>query len=907
MLVSFFNKTMKIMKTRTRSIVLILLCVTWNNLWSAEFYSNTSSFLRDEKIKPYQDSTVSDELRIKDLIERMTLEEKIDLLAGYQDFYLHPCERLGIPAFKLADGPLGLSSWGLFGKATAFPSSLSIAASWNRNLAGELGMMYAQEWRARGIHFLLAPGVNIYRASKGARNFEYYGEDPFLSSAMVVPFIKSVQDGGVIATIKHYAVNDQEFDRYTVSSEIDERTLHEIYLPPFKAAVQKAGVKAVMTGYNPVNGVYCTENKKLIDILKKDWGFNGMLMSDWACTYSAIGAANNGLDLEMGSKSWFNRGVLIPLIESGDISIDVINDKVRRIYGACIEMGFFDREQKDNSIPTFNPKANRMALDAAREGVILLKNDNSMLPLKTPKVIAVIGPTALSNVTTDRVYNVSGITYGGGGSSKVHPWYVISVLEGILGEFPDSEVLYHEGISNRFKKNLFNRSRFKTFEGKDGLKATYYSIKGSKAATKEELELQKNQAKAAGIDRKVEGTNSSVDANRYGDEVKKLIDRNVNFSWGGSPHGLQELGDNYRVKWEGYIDVKSDDKLLIFVDAQGGYRLWIDGNMAIDAWASQSFHFGQTDIEVRKGDRTKVVLEYRNQRSYPSEIRLGYCYQSDQELDFSEPLRLAEKADAVIFCGGLDGAIEFEGRDRPFDLPFGQDSLIAAIADVNPNTVVNIIAGGGVNMANWVDKVPAILHSLYPGQEGGRAVAEILTGKVNPSAKLPFSIEKRWEDSPAFGNYDETRKERKVYYNETIFTGYRGYDKSQVEPLFPFGYGLSYTTFDYSNLEIKREEGNKLAVSFTITNSGDLAGSEVAQLYIHAPKGKIERALKELKGFEKVYLKSGESKRVTIDITQDNLNYYSTKHKEWRFEKGVFEVWIGSSSKNIRLKDKIKL
>lgn len=236
---------------------------------------------------PFRDKSLPVEERVNDLVKRMTLEEKIDLLAGYEDFYLHPCKRLGIPAFKLADGPLGVASWGLFGQATAFPSALMIAASWNRDLSGKTGAMYAQEWRARGIHFLLAPGVNIYRASKGARNFEYFGEDPYLTSSMVVPFIKGVQDGGVIATVKHFAGNDQEFDRYTVSTEVSERALHEIYLPPFKAAVQQAGIKAVMTGYNPVNGVYNTQNKHLIDILKKEWGFQGILMSDWACTYSA--------------------------------------------------------------------------------------------------------------------------------------------------------------------------------------------------------------------------------------------------------------------------------------------------------------------------------------------------------------------------------------------------------------------------------------------------------------------------------------------------------------------------------------------------------------------------------------------------------------------------------------------
>ena len=241
-----------------------------------------------QSVYPFQDAGNPIEQRVEDIIRRMTLEEKIDLLSGYKNFNLHPCERLGIPAFHMADGPLGIASWGEYGRATAFPATLSLAASWNRDLARRLGSCYAEEWRSRGIHFMLGPGVNTYRASKSARNFEYMGEDPFLTSELVVPFIKAVQEGGVIATVKHFAANDQEFDRYRVSTEVSERALREIYFPPFKAAVQAAGVKAVMTGYNPVNGIYCTENSFLIDVLKKEWGFQGMLMSDWDCTYSEM-------------------------------------------------------------------------------------------------------------------------------------------------------------------------------------------------------------------------------------------------------------------------------------------------------------------------------------------------------------------------------------------------------------------------------------------------------------------------------------------------------------------------------------------------------------------------------------------------------------------------------------------
>lgn len=818
---------------------------------------------------PFRDSNLPVKTRVDDLVGRMTLEEKIDLLAGYEDFYLHPCERLGIPAFKMADGPLGIASWGLWGRATAFPSALSLAASWNKDLARRVGDMYAQEWRARGIHFLLAPGANIYRASKGARNFEYFGEDPYLTSEMLVPFIQAVQEGGVIATVKHFAGNDQEFDRYTVSTEVDERALREIYLPPFKAAVRRAGVKAVMTGYNLLRGTHCTENRHLIDILKKEWGFKGMLMSDWACTYSAVEAANNGLDLEMGSNDWFIREKLLPLIKEGKVTEKVIDDKIRRIYGTCIEMGFFDRPQQRTDIPVFNPAANRLALEEAEEGMILLKNDRNLLPLSRPRVIAVIGPTANPALISDREYNTEGIVYGGGGSSRVHPWYVVNDLQGIRNEFPEATIYYAEGVSNQFKRKLFRSSVFRTKDGKQGLNAKYYSSAS--------------------------------------DPVIERTEKNVNYEWWGYPHNEQKLGVDYRVEWDGYVDVTSTDSLRFFVDAQGGYRLWIDGQLLLDASASQSFDIRNVAVAAQKGESRHVRLEYLNQRCSPAEIRMGYAY--DSHLDFSEAKRLAAKADVVICCVGLDGSIELEGRDRPFDLPFGQDLLIRELSQVNPNTVVALHAGGGVNMSSWIDRVPAVVHAFYAGQEGGNALARLLSGKTNPSAKLPFTIEKRWEDSPAAGNYDETRKEKKIYYREGIFTGYRGYERNNIRPLFPFGYGLSYTTFAYSDLNVQVADKKKaqVNVSFRITNTGQRDGAEIAQLYVRDPKSKEVRPFKELKGFDKVWLKPGESQTVTLPLSREDFQYFSEKKNEWTFEPGEFRILIGASSQDIRLEQSIKL
>ena len=858
---------------------------------------------------PFQDKNLPVEQRVDDLISRMTLEEKIDLLSGYNDFYLHPCERLGIPAFKLADGPLGLASWGLFGKGTAFPSALSISSSWNRELAQKVGEMYAQEWRARGIHFLLAPGVNMYRASKSARNFEYWGEDPYLTSSMVVPFIKGVQKGGVIATIKHFAGNDQEFDRYSVSTEVDERTLREIYLPPFKAAVQKAGVKAVMTGYNPLNGVYCTENKFLIDILKKEWGFKGMLMSDWACTYSADKSANHGLDMEMGSNTWLIREKLLPLIKEGVVTEATINDKVRRIYGACISMGFLDRDQKDTSIDIYNLEANQLAHDALKEAIILLKNENQTLPLDKNKIksIAVIGPNAVHNLVTDRFHNVSGITYGGGGSSKVIPWHITSVLEGVRREFSDAKVYYAQGISNQYKNRLFKSSKFLTDDGKQGLEGKYYSLSTKEFVPSAARIAEK--ALTAGIEQRELLSNKKHNSIEVSGNLPVFTqtDRNVNFSWWESPGKQGELGEEYKVEWSGVLPVEKSDSITIFVDAQGAYQLYIDNKLCLDASQSQSFDCRNYTFYGNKGDQHKILLTYNNQLSTPSEIRMGYDYKSN--IDFSEAIKIAKKSDIVLFCGGLDGSMELEGRDRPFELPYGQDQLINELAKVNPNIIVTLHAGGGVCMTPWIDKVKAVLHMLYPGQEAGTVLAETLDGKVVPSAKLPFTIEKKWEDSPAYGNYDNTRREKKIYYKEGIFMGYRGYDQNKVEPLFPFGFGLSYTTFDYTDLSVDHidKKTKQVDLSFNITNTGKFKGGEVAQIYVRDVKSKEVRPIKELKSFEKVFLAPNETKQVSISLNKDAFMYFNSKANKWVLEKGDFEIWVGSSSKDIRLKTTVKL
>lgn len=803
--------------------------------------------------------------RLNRLVASMTLDEKIDMLSGYNDFYIRPLPRLGIPELSMSDGPLGIASWGIHGRATAFPATIAASASWNRDLMRKAGKAYGQEWRSRGQHFMLAPGVNIYRSAKSGRNFEYFGEDPYLASEMVVPFIHSVQGEGVIATIKHFAANNQEFDRYTVSSEVDERTLMEIYLPAFKAAVQKGGVWACMAAYNPVNGVWNTQNKWLLkDILKGEWGFRGMVMSDWGCTYSTVEAANAGLDLEMGSNDFFVKQKIKPAIAAGLISEEVIDDKVKRIYRPCIELGFFDRPQKLDNIPLYNVFANETAKDIAREGCVLLKNDHALLPLdrSTVRSIAVIGPNAQPVLASDRFFHSGAFAFGGGGSSKVNPWVLESVLQGISNAAGKNiQILYDEGISNRYEDQVYKTSVFETPDGKKGLRGAYFD-KGDFGAN----------------------------------PVLTRVDEHINFSFGDDGLGIAGLsGKNYSVAWTGFILPEKSAEADVFVHCEGAYRLFLNGQLVIDRSGSQSVVRDHKTVTFESGRKMEVRLEF-TQKCNPAQIRLGYAYTPDW--NGSEAVKIAKMADVVVFCGGLDSEIELEGTDRGFDLPYGQDQLINVLAAVNKNMVVTLLAGGGVNMSEWVDRAPAILHAWYPGMEGGTVIGEILFGDVNPSGKLPVSIERRWEDSSAYRNYDEDRASGKVYYREGIMVGYRHFDKKNIAPLFPFGHGLSYSEFNYSDLVLHGAE----YLSFTITNTGKRPGFETAQVYVGDVAASVPRPVKELKGFEKVWLEAGETRKVTIPLDTSSLAFYDIKTKSWVVEPGEFEVLVGRSSRDIRLK-----
>ena len=800
------------------------------------------------------------ERRVDSLLSKMTLDEKIELIGGINDFYTRPIPRLGIPQLRMSDGPMGVHDYGL---TTAYPAGIALAASWDTDLARRFGISMGHDARVRGVHFILAPGMNIYRAPMCGRNFEYFGEDPFLASRMAVSVINGIQSQRVIATAKHFAGNNSEFARMRLSSNIDERTLREIYLPAFEASVKEAKVGAVMDAYNLVNGVHMTQNNHLNnEILKKEWGFDGILMSDWEATHDGVAAALNGLDLEMPSPAFMNRETLLPALKAGKIPISTLDDKVRRILRKAIEFGFLDQPQTDETIPLYSQEGRQVALEVARSSIVLLKNSRNVLPLDDSKVrtIAVIGPDAYPAVP------------GGGGSSETKPFRAVSYLEGISDRLGSkAKVLYTTDVPPL--DEVFENSDFVVSPGgESGLKGEYFA--------NEELQ---------------------------GSPALVRIDKHIHFDWGEGSFAPNEPVDHFSARWTGYYVPKKSGDYTFYTSADDGVRLYIDDDSGIDDWQRHAQTVDSYARHLEAGHAYKIRLEYFE--NVGSAI-VGFGVTSVESFIGRATKALAAKADAVVICVGFDPKTESEGSDRTFQLPGGQDELIRQIASVNPNTIVVITAGGNVDMTQWVDRVPAILHAWYPGQEGGRALAQILFGDYSPSGKLPASFERRWEDNPTFHNYYPESGKSSVQYAEGVFLGYRYYDRSATKPLFAFGYGLSYTNFEYSNLSITPETGTlseSVTVAFDVKNIGSREGAEVAEVYVGAAHPGLPRPEKELKGFAKASLKPGESKRLSLTLDRRAFSFYDVTKSGWNAEAGEFSIQVGSASNDIRLRGKFNL
>ncbi len=805
------------------------------------------------------------EQRVESLLSRMTLEEKIDMLGGVDGFFIRGIPRLGLPRMKMADGPIGVRN---YGPATAMAGGIALAATWNPTLAERVGIELGRDARAKGVHFLLGPGVNIYRAPMNGRNFEYFGEDPFLASRIAVGYIRGVQSQGVSATIKHFMGNNSEFDRHNTDSIIDERTMREIYLPVFEAAVKEAHVGAIMDSYNLTNGIHLTQNGHLnIDVARNEWGFGGIMMSDWFATYDGVAAANNGLDLEMPSGAFMNQKVLLPAIQQGKVTVATIDEKVRRILRTSIQFGWLDRDQTDTSIPRYNQQGRRVALEAARESQVLLKNEGGLLPLNKGKIksVAIIGPDAYPAVPV------------GGGSARVEPFVATSYLEGLSNYLGTGvQVYYARGITSMAQ--MADATSFSTIaaNGASGLSAEFFD-------------------------------NNDL----RGTPVSMRTDQHINFRAGSrADFPPQSLS----ARWTGYYLPEGSGTYDVFLASTGEdggfYRLYVDDKPVFDNWTTSRAAVSQATLSLDTSPH-KIVLEQHGRSAWLG-TRMQFGIIRHGNLVSADAKKLASSADVVVVAAGFDPETESEGADRTFQLPPGQNELIREMVAANKKTIVVLTSGGNVDMTAWLDHVPALIEAWYPGQEGGTALAEVLFGDMNPSARLPVTFERRWEENPVHDSYYPEGDSKRVVYREGVFVGYRGYEKNGTKPVFPFGYGLSYTTFNYSNLAIKAvsngvSPGSHYEVSFEVNNTGNREGAEVAQVYVGDTHSTVPRPAKELKGFSKVNLGPGETKRITIALDGRALSYYDVNAKQWRADAGDFDVLIGRSSEQIELRGKLKL
>jgi beta-glucosidase len=805
------------------------------------------------------------EQRVSAILSRMTLNEKVDMLGGINDMYIRPLPRLGLPSFKMADGPLGVRN---YGPATAMAGGIALAASWDPALASRVGKEIGRDARAKGVHFMLGPGVNIYRAPMNGRNFEYLGEDPYLASQIVVAYIEGMQGEGVSATVKHFLGNNSEFDRHNTDTIIDERAMREIYLPAFEAAVKQAHVGAVMDSYNLLNGSHLTQNKHVnIDILKTEWGFGGILMSDWTSTYDAVAAANAGLDLEMPSGLFLNREKLLPAIQQGLVTVATIDDKVRRILRTAIQFGWLDRDQTDLSISRYNREADRVALDAALEGAVLLKNENNLLPLKKEAVksVLVVGPDAYPAVPV------------GGGSARVLPFQSVSFVQGVSDYLGNgAQVYYSPGVASL--GDLADATVFSTAAtgGEPGLQAEYFAT-----------------------------------SDLHGTPFISRSEPHVNF---GPPAKAPARDLALSARWTGYFAAREAGNYQLFVSSTGEdggyYRVYVDGKLLLDNWTDAKELLGVATVSLDENPH-KVVLERHGESTWlGAHLRMGIVRQGDYVT--SDAKALAAKVDVVIVAAGFDPESESEGADRTFRLPPGQDELIQQMLATNKNTVVVLTSGGGVDMNAWLDRAHALLQVWYSGQEGGRAAAELLFGDANPSGHLPATFERRWEDNPVHDSYYPASGTNRVVYKEGVFVGYRGYEHNGTKPLFPFGYGLSYTTFTYSNIRIKTVNagspgGPLYEVAFDMRNSGTREGADVAQVYVADAHSKVPRPAKELKGFVRIDLQPGETKTSTVTLDRRAFSYYDVGTKQWHADPGEFNVLVGRSSQDIQLRGTLTL
>lgn len=796
------------------------------------------------------------EAKINALISKMTLQEKVLMVAG-DDPHTHGIKRLGIPSFDMSDGPLGVRR----GHSTAFPAGLALGASFDPSLASQMGSAIAEEARAKGISMMLGPCVEIAREPFSGRNFESYGEDPLLNSLLGANYIRGMQSKNVIATVKHFVANDQEFHRMTSSSDVDVRTLFEIHLPMFKAAVD-AGVWSVMSSYNRVNGTYASESPDLINhVLKSMWGFKGFVVSDWSATHSTVASANAGLDLEMPSGTYFGAH-LVRAVQSGAVKMSLLDDKVRRLLRAMNSIGLLEPKAKssvNSANKSLGPESRAHQLIAqkiAEESIVLLKNENQVLPLKVSS-IAVIGPHAAILRT------------GGGGSSKVIPFQAVSPLDSLKLELGSSiKINYAEGATIAGDVGAPLTSK----QFKNGLKASYFhsrSLSGTPFLKRSESALE-----------------LSSDT---------------------------QLDDRFGVRFTGDLVAPLTGTYVFSVANSHTTRVFIDGKRILSVEASSDTHVQQMNVKMVDGHTYSFALESgRGDDDTEVSLQMGWKLPDDHRIETA--VAAAKNSDVAILFLGMGNEMEAEGADRDsLALPDDQLALLDAVTKANSKTIV-VLTGGGVITMPWLSKVKAVVYAWYPGQEGGHAIARVLSGAVNPSGKLPISFIKDWKDSSAYGPpsagyYPGVRDH--TLYHEGVFVGYRFLDNTGKAPAFPFGFGLSYSTFSISNLQTTLIDSSTAAahvkVKFDVTNTGAQAGDEVAQVYVGETNPSLPRPPRELKAFSRVSLNPGQTQTIELELPRSAFAFFDVPSMSWKVNSHVFTISVGSSSRDLALHSSVQL
>lgn len=794
------------------------------------------------------------------LLDEMTLEEQVSLLSG-ADFWTTPAiDRLGVPRIKVTDGPNGARGGGsLVGgiKSTCFPAAISVGASWNTDLVREMGKALAEEAKTKGARVLLAPTVNIQRSGLNGRNFECYSEDPHLTSEMAVGYIEGLQGEGIAATIKHFVGNESEVERYTMSSDIDERALREIYFPPFEAAIKRAKVMAMMSSYNRLNGTPTSEHQWLLtEVLRQQWGFDGVVMSDWFGSHTAVETVNAGLDLEMPGPSRERGEKLIQAVQEGKVDPQTVRASARRVLVLLERLRAFSDPSMNEEYAEDRPKHRALIRKLGSEGAVLLKNDG-LLPVDFAalKRVAVIGP----NAAEARVM--------GGGSAQINAHYKISPLEGLREAFGAEKFVHSVGARN-------NRL-IRVFPGP-------FSV-----------DLFKNR--------------------NWNGPALAQAETAVGEVWwfGDMPEGIDR--DDFSARIAGSFTPDESGEYILSLTTAGLGKLFIDGELIVnseDGWTNGDNFTGLGNSEVRKplvleaGRSYALTVEFRS-LAKPQEgisfsaLRFGVEKPLGEEA-IEEAVRLAADSDVAIVFAGRQSEWDVEGLDLPgFGLPGRQDELIKRVAAANPRTIVVLQTGGPVVMP-WLDDVSAVLQMWYPGQELGNAVADVLSGAAYPGGRLPQTFPRTLADNAAVTDDRRTYpgKDGHVVYSEGVYVGYRHHDRRDISPLFPFGFGLGYTSFKWDEPHLSSGDMTDAGVTVfvDVSNVGSRAGAEVVQLYVRPLDSEVDRPDKELRAFRKVHLEAGTSERVSLTISPRDLSYYDVDAAAFVAEAGRYELVLAASA-----------